>query len=196
MPFEKSESEKTRFIENFTDEYGNRRATDRPFLSHIFNVQSESIQSDALDEQLWWLTHSGNLTEAIALDLVEPSGPLVSDSENLAIEYRTMVELCSLHALWNYANSSQSSVLIDRCMNAVQWHIHELQPDNGINRPWGAHVFVSFASMSADPELSLSANLHAQTLVHNTSVTLGYPDRLSALILKDVSHQLQVHNRS
>jgi len=198
MPLNEPVAQQTEFIDSFSDEYGNRRATDRPFISTLFGIsQSPTVESsDALDEQLWWLINSNKLTKEHALDLIEPTGPLVSDSEKLAIEYRTMVELSALHALWNFAQEIASPDLINRCINAAHWHIKELQPDNGINRPWAAHVFIYLASTTLDHEMSSLANLHAQTLIHNTSVTLGQPDRLSALILKDISNQLQKYQAS
>ena len=195
VPFDAPDHQKLDYINNFSDEFGNRRATDRPFLCTLLNLtQQAPDQQDALDEQLWWLIQADKLTPDIALTMIEmsePTGPLVNDSQHLAIEYRTMVELCALHALWNTAVKFNSSQLITRCFEAADWHIKELQPDNGINRPWAAHAFIAYAQSTQDSERSSLSHLHAQTLIHNTSITLGYPDRLSALVLKDIANQLK-----
>lgn len=191
VPFKGTDLEKRDYIDSFADEYGNRRATDRPFLAFVLNVHVDQHNPpQALDQTLWWMIQSQNFDAAHASSLIAPSDALVVGSDQLAIEYRTMVELCALHALWIIANKSKSDALVDRCLNAAHWHTRELQPDNAINRPWGVAAFIELAHQSADQETRDLANLHAQTLIHNTSVSFGTPDLLSALILKDAADQL------
>lgn len=194
IPFDAPNEQKRSYINIFEDEYGNRRSTDRPFLAHLFGVilpQPKEIH--ALDEQLWWMIQSDNHTNSFDLDKIEaliaPNDALVHNSDSLAIEYRTMVELCALHALWIIATRMNSAQLIERAFNAAAWHTRELQPDNAINRPWSTQVFIALSQQTNDTELSHLAHLHAQTLIHNTSINMGVPDKLSALVLKDIAAQ-------
>ncbi len=191
VPFDGTDTEKSAYINTFADEYGNRRATDRPFLAYLFGIGLDSPCShDGLDEQLWWMVQSGNFDAQTATVLIEPKDSLTPESDLLAIEYRTMVELCALHALWVIAKQSDSQALTERCLNAAAWHTRELQPDNAINRPWATQVFIALSQSAEDTEVSHLAHLHAQTLIHNTSINMGVPDILSALVLQDVADQL------
>lgn len=180
------------YIEGFRDEYGNRRATDRPFLAHVLGIRLDIPRREmALDERLWWEIQGGSFNAALVDGWIEPHGGLVVGGDALAIEYRTMVELCALHALWLIALRADSGHLRHRCLEAARWHTHELQPDNAINRPWGVAVFIGLAlSEDEGDETRHLAHLHAQTLVHNASVNMGRPDLLSALILMDSAEQL------
>ncbi len=190
-PFTSPDAQKQAYIDTFADEYASRRLTDRPFLAHLFNLTLDPPTNiNALDQHLWWVVQSGNFDAHAALPLIAPAGALIPDSTNLAIEYRTMVELGALHALWLIANRSNSSDLIARCLDAAAWHTRELQPDNAINRPWAIQVFIALSQQSTDAETAHLAHLHAQTLIHNACVNLAAPDILSALILKDAANQL------
>ncbi|MBL4697466.1 MAG: hypothetical protein JKX70_01390 [Phycisphaerales bacterium] len=187
VPFDGPDDQKRTYIDSFADEYGNRRSTDRPFLAYLLGITLENpTDMDALDQQLWWMIQANCFDSEKACELIEPTDALVHNSDSLAIEYRTMVELCALHALWIIAKRSGSQPLIDRCLNAAAWHTRELQPDNAINRPWATQVFIALSQTSDDVEQAHLAHLHAQTLIHNTSINLGVPDILSALILHDV----------
>lgn len=191
MPFDGTARERRSYAVSFSDEYGNRRSTDRPFLAYLLGISLEPPENPlALDQQLWWMILSGQLDIEKTQSLIEPDGALVQNSDSLAIEYRTMVELCALHALWIIATKSGSATLIDRCLKAAAWHTRELQPDNAINRPWATQVFIALSHKNTDSEVRHLAHLHAQTLIHNTSVSFGVPDKLSALVLKDVADQL------
>lgn len=191
IPFDSSNDERYSFIDTFSDEFGNRRATDRPFLAYLLGITLDPpTDIHELDQQFWWMIQSGNFDSDTAFSLIESTDALVPDSDELAIEYRTMVELCALHALWIIALRSKSERLKERCLNAAAWHTRELQPDNAINRPWATGVFIALSHDADDAEVSHLAHLHVQTLIHNTSVSLGSPDILSALILCDVVAQL------
>ncbi|MGV6813374.1 MAG: hypothetical protein ACWA5W_00030 [Phycisphaerales bacterium] len=194
LPFHASDAHKRDYIDSFQDEYTNRRNTDRPFLAYLFDISLDpptSTDSLPLDEQLWWMVQSKNPSPEQALALINPTGGFLPD-ETLAIEYRTKVELCALHACWIIARQTNSTSLQDRCLSAAHWHTQELQPDNAINRPWATQVFIALAQQTPDPEISHLAHLHAQTLIHNTSITFGHPDILSALILSDVANDLDL----
>jgi len=94
-----------------------------------------------------------------------------------------MVELGALQALWAIAVRGGDPGVKARALGAARWHIEELQPDNAINRPWGLAVFVELAISEADETLAQTAELHAQTLLHNACINFGKPDQLSALVL-------------
>lgn len=186
------EDARRRYVEEFADEYGNRRATDRPFLAHLLGVDvAPARAAAALDERLWWMLAGDAVDGQQVEELIAPSGGLAADDGTVAIEYRTMVELCALQALWRIAGRLDSAALRTRCLEAAGWHTRELQPDNAINRPWGVAVFVELSlSEDVDEESRRLADLHAQTLVHNACVSFGRPDVLSALILRDAAGQL------
>lgn len=186
VPFGESDEAKRAFIESFRDEFGSRRVTDGALLSRVLRIGYEpsAVRMDAdLDERLWDAVHNadtdwrGWVSQTTGL-----KGGLVL--ENYAIEHRTLIELSSLHALWHLGAR-------DRIEDLVDWHTRELQPDNGINRPWGVHAFV-VRSVEADDEIhQLDAMLHAQTLVNNCCINLGRPDVLSAVILRDSADALR-----
>lgn len=185
VPFDAGASVRIGYIEEFRDEFGNRRGSDRAFLSHVLGVAISATRDAGrmgLDERLWWCVADG---EAVPEGMLGGEGGLVADPDALAIEYRTMVELGALQALWAIALRDRDPGMMDRAMNAARWHIRELQPDNAINRPWGLAVFVELAGTERDESLAQTAELHAQTLLHNACINFGSPDLLSALVLKD-----------
>ena len=61
--------------------------------------------------------------------------------------------------------------------------MHELQPDNAINRPWAIPVFIVLSLILEGDSDRTMASLYAQTLLHNCSITMGKPDILSSCIL-------------
>ncbi|MBO6514327.1 MAG: hypothetical protein JJ974_10220 [Phycisphaerales bacterium] len=189
VPFDGSDEVKEGYIDSFRDEYGSKRATDRALLSRVLGVGYEPRSSGRepdLDERLWDATHDVNTDWRKWVRGVEGSKDgLVSD--DYAIEHRTLIELSSLHALWHLGDREVVEGL-------VRWHTRELQPDNGINRPWGVHVFVACSVESDDTDMRLDAMLHAQTLVNNCCVNLGRPDVLSAFILRDSTDALRAIN--
>jgi hypothetical protein len=185
VPFQADEATRVGYIESFQDEFGNRRASDRAFLAHLLGVSVSPVRAHermALDEQLWWSVANG---QPILTGLISESDGLLVDPDAYAIEYRTMVELGALQAFWAIAIHDEDRELRDRALSAARWHIDELQPDNAINRPWGLPVFVELAIAEEDETIARTAELHAQTLLHNACINFGKPDLLSALILKD-----------
>lgn len=196
VPFDGNEQARVDYIDRFRDEFGNRRASDRAFLSHLLGVRGEqSREPDAmmLDERLWWALARH---EHIAPSMLADRGGLLADLDALAIEYRTMVELCSLQAAWAIALRDRNKPLRRRVLEAAMWHIDELQPDNAINRPWGLPVFVELSNSSEDQLIAQTSELHAQTLLHNACINFGTPDLLSTLILKDAIELLRTADQS
>jgi len=185
VPINGTDEEKRAFIDSFRDEFGARRATDRALLSRVLRIgyQPGDIASDDLDYQFWesLVGSRGSWNELISETdgLVDPHG--------YAIEHRTQIELCALHAFWYLAEDAMKA----RVDELVDWHTRELQPDNGINRPWGIHAFVARSVQAQREELRLNAMLHAQTLANNCCITLGRPDILSAIILQDSTNALR-----
>jgi len=186
VPFGGSDQEKRLYIDRFVDEFGDRRATDRALLSRVLGVEYErgELENGDLDFLLWEAVHGIGDWRGLISDsdgLVEPHG--------FAIEHRTLIELCGLHALWQLADQEMRG----RVDEIVDWHVRELQPDNGINRPWGVHVFVVRSIEAEEEDDRINAMLHAQTLVNNCCVTLGRVDVLSGFILLDGADALRKH---
>ncbi len=185
VPINGTDDEKRAFVGSFRDEFGARRATDGALLCRVLGIRYEpgGIESQDLDFRLWEAVHGifgawdGLITKEDGL--VNPHG--------YAIEHRTLIELCALHALYYLAEGEMR----DRVDRLVDWHTRELQPDNGINRPWGLHAFVIRSVEAEDVNLRLNAMLHAQTLANNCCITLGKPDILSAFILLDSANALR-----
>lgn len=195
VPFEKSDEAKRAYIGSFRDEYGSKRATDGALLSRVLGVEyatDAARPGTDLDERLWDAVH-GSPADLQAgwwgwvADAAGSNDGLVKG--DYAIEHRTLIELSSLHALWHLATRNPG--VRDLIDELVDWHTRELQPDNGINRPWGVHVFVVRSVQANDVDLRLDAMLHAQTLVNNCCINLGKPDMLSALILRDSADALR-----
>lgn len=190
VPIDADAAIRVGYIESFRDEFGNRRSSDRPFLSQLLGVRLPATRTPEamdLDERLWWCVVG---EESIPTGLIADHNGLIPDPDTLAIEYRTMVELCALHALWTL--SMGEPALQERALDAARWHIEELQPDNAINRPWGLAVFVELALTGVGDTGAQTAELHAQTLLHNACINFGKPDLLSALILRDCAQQLRL----
>jgi len=185
VPINGTDDEKRIYIESFRDEFDARRATDRALLCRVLGIQYEpgDIESADLDFRLWEAVHGvGGAWEG----LISKEDGLV-DPHGYAIEHRTLIELCALHALCHLAGDEMQR----RVDGLVDWHTRELQPDNGINRPWGLHGFVVRSVEAEDEETRLDAMLHAQTLANNCCITLGRPDILSAVILLDSANALR-----
>lgn len=191
VPFEAGEAARVGYVEGFQDEFGNRRASDRAFLAHLLRAPVTPLRpvgDMGLDERLWWHVADGS---SLPEGLVAGRDGLLVDPDAYAIEYRTMIELSSLQAFWSVALRENDPAMRTRALDAARWHVEELQPDNAINRPWGLAVFVELAIEEQDEMLAQTAELHAQTLLHNACINFGKPDLLSALILRDATEQLR-----
>ncbi len=179
------ESERLRAITGFRDELGHRRATDAPLLARLLGVHPGAPSGDLHpDAALWWSLHDHALDPVTLIEAAD--GPLVPSLRRLGVEVWSEGELAALHALSWHANQPERSDLAARVESAARWHLAELQPDNATNRPWAVHVFADLANRSGDA----AARAHVGTLVHNSIVSLGRPDRLSAAILLDAADWL------
>lgn len=166
------------FATDFRDEAGVRRSTDGHLISHLLGlgVGPHAERGDGEpEEQLWRAV----LEPGSPLDCIDLGGSsaLVPSARSLGLEAWTEMELSCLHALSTIAATRRDKLIWNRCLRAAEWHLAELQPDNGTNRPWAVHAFVSIS------ESHPHALLHAGTLVHNARVERGRPERRSALIL-------------
>jgi len=191
LPIGESEETKRSFIDEFRDEFGSRQATDGAILSRVLGVKylGTGVEGGDVDNQLWEAVH--DMGSDWTAYLSESDG--LVDPKAYAIEHRTQIELCALHALWILGGAQNDRSVLDRIDGLIDWHTRELQPDNGINRPWGLHAFVARSVEAEDPETRFNAMLHAQTLANNCCITLGRPDRLSAVILLDSANALRGH---
>ncbi len=181
VPFDASEPDRTQYAHTFRDEFGARSTSALALIARALSVpHCTNLNNPDLDAQLW---------TALALNLppdlptIEPNHGLVNP-DDYAIEHRTHIELCALHAL-THLTTPESLVPL------IEWNIAELQPDNGINRPWAIHAFIHHAHTTPDPDIAATATLHAQTLAHNCCITLAHPDLVSAFILRDAADWLE-----
>ena len=185
LPLQASDDERQSFADTFRDEFGARTPSAAALIARILQVRPTSLpEHPDLDAQLW---------HALAADQPTPTARIpkdpthgLADPNTYAIEHRTHIELCALHALTHVVPTDQLTALID-------WNIAELQPDNGINRPWAIHAFIFRALTTDDQPTQAAAALHAQTLAHNCCVTMGQPDIVSAFILRDSADWLDKH---
>ncbi|MFK7758638.1 MAG: hypothetical protein AB8C13_01685 [Phycisphaerales bacterium] len=190
IPLSSDAQTKFEYIESFADEYGGKRTTDQALLSRVLSTPykpsarlSATVAVD-VDHKLWNAVHDDSPWEY----LIPDQGGLVNEGD-YAIEHRTLIELCSLHALSHLVDAKNGSAfdgLSQRVHRLVDWHTRELQPDNGIHRPWGMHAFVlRSVDESCAMDMRLNTMLHAQTLLSNCCVSMGKPDLLSGIILID-----------
>lgn len=173
-------------MRTFSDELGDRRPIDPLLLAHVTGVEppddlvnTSRRYAEADPALALWLAVS-QPSSPLTIDLYA-TGSLFPQLRTVAIETWTEAELSGLHALSLLGDHTSA-----RVRSASDWLMAELQPDNGTNRPWAAHVFLDrwIRERHAD------SRLYAETLVHNCRVTLGRPDRLSAIILASASKAL------
>lgn len=189
LPLGANEESRVEFVRQFADEYGNRARTTEPFLRCVLGLSAhpESDPSD-LDERLWWSLCSD---QSIVLSELADGPTLTPPSDDIAIEHWTQIELCALHALWTINQRSSADSFDRRIIDAAVWIMHELQPDNAINRPWALPVFIMLSLTLDDDNDRATASMYAQTLLHNCSITMGKPDILSSCILLHSAESLR-----
>ena len=134
------------------------------------------------DLGLWWAL-AGARVDVDALLTSRTAGPLWPQGAFKTIEVWTESELCGLHALWRLARDRGRQDWAERVQVVRDWHIENTQPDNATNRPWALHVFL----LADTPE----CQHYAETLLHNSLVTTGEPEPLSAWILLDAANELE-----
>jgi len=187
---------------DFSDESGHRRQVDRPFISWLNREHKPDeavfslLDSQDPDVALWAALATG---QRVPAGIIDRNGrhewrssfdqgslfPQRNQSGPIAIEVWSEVELSSLHALGWLADRDSSLRAMVR--SAAAWLTQNLQPDNATNHPWAVHIFATIGIIENKPE----ALLYAQTLLHNCQVSLGRPDALSALILRDAASSLR-----
>lgn len=173
------------FARAFRDSAGIARKTDLPMLGRLLRVNPGPAPTAMMGtcERIWWALHAG--PESCERELGTGSGPLAIEVRGEGIEAWTEAELSALHGLTHLAIRSGSRPLAARCLSAVAWHLGEIQPDNGTNRPWAVHAFVLAGRSMPD------AMMHARTLVHNAIVERGRPERFGAVLLLDAADALR-----
>jgi hypothetical protein len=183
-----AEAENT--VATFRDEFGHRRTFDRLVLAWRLGVappaSGESAAPTGRTADLWIALATRDLRAQAVAVCVDGTGPVTPEDPGLAIEIWSEAELAALHALDRIAGLSADTMLADRVSRAVDWHTANLQPDNATNRPWASHVFVKAAVERGDS----ASMLHAETLVSNCCVSMGRPDRFSAILLLDSAEAL------
>jgi len=196
VPFDADPETRRAFVRSFRDEFGARGVAAVCVLAWTLRVQpgTEGFDEDP-DTALWRVLLGGGQDPTPADP--DPNGGLVAP-EAYAIEHRTLIELSALHALTHLYDPPVHAALDDRLAALVDWHTRELQPDNAVNRPWAIHAFIarSIDARERDPDRALDALVHAQTLAHNCRISLGKPDLVSAIILRDAAGWLESRARS
>lgn len=168
-------------LSEFRDERGHQRAIDHYLLSWMTHQPAPPVNpSSSADVQIWNALIRGDIE--FMLEAIGPAGgPLTRNATALTLEVWTETELSILHAL-----SHAGDRAAERTAQAADWILANLQPDNATNHPWGVHVFLARAFLCDMPE----HRLYAETLLHNSIVSLGRPDRFSALLLLDSARTL------
>lgn len=185
------ETMRREYVERFADAWSNRLRTDMAVLARVLafthsaarDIEPADDRAGLAWHQLWSRVPTN---KADALRPMPGDGPCTPGVQYLAIEDWTQTELAVLHAAWDRARESRDAELTQRCLQAARWHVREVQPDNGTNLPWAAHVFAELAMRDGDA----AAALHAQTLAHN-ALAAGLADVRSAAILIDAADVLE-----
>lgn len=189
-----SQEDRALFVKEFVDERGHRARVATPFLSAMLGVALGDVRPEKmdLDDRLWWAVQEpdSRIADFGASSDGVGRGPLDPTLGEIAIESRTETELGAMHALFRLGLERNEPGMIERALSAASWQVEELQPDNGTNHPWGIHVFIVLAGRSSNAQRSSAALMHAQTMLHNCQVGMGYPDRLSACVLLDAGRTL------
>ena len=182
---ERGGEEAAAFVEGFSDDHGHRRPVDRPFLCGVLGLEPPPVAPDApCDVRLWRLAAASEPGEPPALP---DAGPLSAQRTGEPIEVWTESDLSALHALWRLARRTGRATLTERAFACARWHVAETQPDNATNHPWAIHVFAAMGVLEGDA----AATHYAEGLLHACQLTLGRPDRMSAMILLDAGEELR-----
>jgi hypothetical protein len=195
------DSDPLQVIASFEDEAGFRPLVAGWLLAWMFRSRIDTVDArramepaaitGQADCALWCSLASGYVAPVHQALAAGDTAPLLRLHPETSIEVRTESELSALHALWHLAGEAKDTDLRARCLRAARWHVDTLQPDNATNHPWAIHVFAVLGA-AGDTE----ASLYAQTLLHNAQVSLGRPDRLSAVILLDAADAVRAEIES
>lgn len=173
-------------LREFSDEQGDRRASDEPLLAWVLGVPPRLAVAPESAEVRIWRSLAAKTPWDDALLAPNPAMPLLSLPPQTTIEVWTEAELSALHALWHVARREGRADLERRCMAAAGAYMEQIQPDNATNHPWAIHVFLMHAQYTGAPD----GRMYAETMLHNCQVGRGKPDRLSAVILLDAGRSL------
>jgi hypothetical protein len=166
-------------VRGFADEFANRPETVEPLAAFVLGHVPRPAGRDVTpDVRLLYALHDTK-PEIEALLGPDAAGPVLELPADLALEVATEAQLAALHGLDRLAQVHGREDWAARVEAAASWLIREIQPDNATNHPWGVHVFLRRGAREAE------SRMYAETLLHNCQVTLGRPDRVSALILLD-----------
>lgn len=170
------------WIAGFSDELGHRRPVDAAVLSRLMGCPPPPIEHESPDTRLWW-----SLADPDARLDIEPRGPITPVRVDQGVELWTETELGALHAVWNAAIDRCDAGLRSRCLDATEWHVRELQPDNATTHAWALHGFVICGYERGLAE----AWIHAEMLLHACMLGTGRPDRFSACLMLDAARTLK-----
>ncbi len=179
----------------FADDAGNTRPIDAMLIARLRGRPAPplrgSLPATQPDLALWHALASNappERTDAVlAAARAEPRSSWGGDSgalfpqSGIALEVWTETDLAALHALWWLARTHHRPDWEALVRGASAWHLDNIQPDNATAHPWAVHLFA--LAGATNPH----ARLYAETLLHNCQVSLGRPDKLSALILLDAA---------
>lgn len=174
-----------RFITTFRDEFGHRRPIDEPLLRCVLSRPVRAPSNEMpIDEQLWWCLASRDSFPPRALRA--SGGALTPGFGREPIESWTEREMRVMHAAVNRALIARDSSLFDRVLDAADWLIDNVQPDNATNRPWGIHAVVIRGLLGHS-----HAEHDAAGMLHAARAATGEADRLSQIILRDAARNLE-----
>jgi hypothetical protein len=178
-------AEKQAFVDTFTDEAGHRRVWDAFLLARLLGLPRPRAEEP-------WLWSWGDIEDTPRRGVTRSprrgDPPFFADRDAWALEQETEKELAGLHG-WSWLLRDATVRERSAFDAAADWILANIQPDNATNHPWAIHVFLELAA-TGDPRTSTDARLYAETMLHNTIVHQGRPDRFSALILWDAAEAL------
>lgn len=141
--------------------------------------------SPGAEHAVWERLRAGDAGGALAA--VRGDGALLTQGTFRAIEVWTDAELCALHALECLSRRAASASVTARCDQAMVLHFDQVQPDNGTNRPWALHAYVSFAARHHDARGAWMA----ESLLHSMLASQARTDSLSQWILAHSLRELR-----
>lgn len=190
-------------VGRFCDESGSRRPMDGLLLRWRLGLGPPvgAVPARGADGALWMALLAGPsgaersaraTVSELGLD-VAGDGPLVPPGGG-AVEVWTEQELSAMHAGWHLSRRpewSAAGLTAGRIGRAVGWFVEHVQPDNATNHPWAIHCFAAAGALGLVPPGAVAeADFCAQMMLHNSMVSLGRPDVVSAHILADAAGAL------
>lgn len=134
------------------------------------------------DAALWWAV-AGAAIDPDAVLLSSGPGPMFPQDRYDTIEVWTESDLSAMQAAWWLARLHARPDWRRRALDAAEWHLENIQPDNATNRPWAIAVFLDLWRHAGVVE----ARLFAETLLHNAEAGSAARSRLGAELLADAA---------